>query len=230
MIGAVLVAVFARVPSAQPVDLALVLAVDTSGSVDPLEFDLQRRGYAEALTHPEVLRAIKSGANGAVAVALFEWSGPSLQSYVVNWTRIDGPETAEAVAARPISAPRTIFGGGTSVSGAIDTGRALLRANPFPASRRVFDVSGDGANNRGRPAETARDDAVAEGITINGLAILGSELGLEESYRDRVIGGRGAFLVIAANHADFAQAVLRKLLTELIVSDVRKSEPAPSSS
>jgi hypothetical protein len=202
--------------AAEPVDLMLVLAVDSSGSVDMEEFALQRRGYAAALTNPEVLASIRSGANGAIGIALFEWSGPQLHADVIGWTRIDGEAAAAAVAAKLVVAPRTIFGGGTSISGAIDHSRELLRTSPFVAPRQVIDVSGDGRNNRGRALASARAEALAEGIVINGLPILGSELALDRYYEDEVIGGPGSFMVVADGFDDFARAVLRKLLRDLV--------------
>ena len=163
----------------EPVDLILVLAVDSSGSVDSERFALQRKGYAAALTNPEVLASIRSGRNGAIGLIYFEWSGPQLHNDLVGWTRIDGEASAAGVASVLLSTPRTIFGGGTSISGAIDHSRALLRTSPFAAPRRVVDVSGDGRNNRGRALAPARAEALAEGLIINGLPILGVEFGLD---------------------------------------------------
>ena len=217
-LAALLIALFgAQVAVAtEPVDLMLVLAVDSSGSVDMDEFTLQRQGYAAALTNPEVLASIRSGRNGAIGIALFEWSGPQIHGDLIGWTRIDGEASAAAVAARLLGAPRTIFGGGTSISGAIDHSRDLLRASPFAAPRRVIDISGDGRNNRGRPVAPARAAALAEGIIINGLPILGSEFGLDRYYEDEVIGGPGSFVVVANGFEDFGRAILRKLLRDLV--------------
>jgi hypothetical protein len=120
------------------------------------------------------------------------------------------------VAAKLLDAPRTIFGGGTSISGALDHSRALMRASPFTAPRRVIDVSGDGRNNRGRMLEQARAQALAEGFVINGLPILSSETGLDRYYEDAVIGGPGAFIVVANGFEDFGRAILRKLLRDLV--------------
>jgi hypothetical protein len=204
---------------AETVDVALVLAVDSSGSVDPREFALQREGYARALTHPKVLDAIARGAHGKIAVAIFEWSGPNLTTLVVPWRRIADRAEAETVAAMLRATPRSIFGGGTGVGAAIATAANLFPGSGFEGARRVIDVSGDGANNRGPPAEPARDAAVAAGITINGLPILGTEPFLERYYRDAVIGGPDAFLIVAQDFDDFARAVRDKLFRELNISE-----------
>ena len=197
------------------VDLELVLAVDTSGSVDAVRFDLQKRGYVAAFRHAQVLQAIRSGPNQAIAVTMMQWTGPALHVQVAGWTRIGSEESAAAFAAAIEAAPRALFGGGTSISGAIDYGSSLFAANPFHAGRRVIDVSGDGSNNRGRPAAVARDEAVAAGIAINGLPILALEPDLDRYYHDNVISGPGAFVIPAQDYETFAEAVLKKLITEI---------------
>jgi hypothetical protein len=204
---------------AEDVDLALVLAVDSSGSVDSEEFALQRKGYAGALTHPDVLAAIRRGPIGAIAVTVVEWSGPMIRNVVVDWTRISDENSAVEVAAKLLSLPRTIFGGGTAVGAAIDLGMEMLGRNPFTSLRRTIDVSGDGVNNRGRPAELARDEAVAQRVTINGLAIVEFGNDIEAYYRNSVIGGPGAFVIRADGFADFARAVRRKLILEIALAE-----------
>jgi len=199
------------------VDLQLVLAVDASGSVNQYRFDLQKQGYAEAFRNPRVLKAIRSGIAGAIAVTVTQWTGPDLQIQVIDWTVIKDERSASAFAAAIEDTPRQLFSGGTSVSGAIDHGATLLldSARTFPGARRTIDVSGDGANNRGRPAHLARDDAVRNGITINGLPILALEPNLDRYYYDNVIGGPGAFMVTAQTYETFAEAVLKKLIIEI---------------
>ena len=196
-------------------DLLLVLAVDASGSVSEQRFNLQRQGYADAFRAPRLHQAIRSGPLGAVAVMMFQWTGPGMQVPSVAWTRLADPASAMAFARGIETAPRALFSGGTSISGAIDHGMRLLALAPFTAARRVIDVSGDGANNRGRPAEDARDDAVAAGVVINGLPILAMEYNLDGFYRDHVIGGPGSFMIPVASFEEFAPAVLRKLVTEI---------------
>ena len=204
--------------SVQPVDINLVLSVDSSGSIDDDEFRLQREGYARALTHPDILKAVRQGPYGAIAVSFVEWSGPEIHNLVVDWARIANAADAEQVAARLLSAERTIFGGGTSIAGAIAMGMNLLSASPFKATRRVIDISGDGPNNRGLLVEGARRAAVSQGITINGLPIIEFDSGLDLYFKEFVIGGPGAFVQPANGFADFARAVRRKLLQELNLS------------
>ena len=208
------------------VDLLLVLAVDVSGSVNETRFVLQRDGYAAAFRDPQVLAAIRSGASEAIAVTVVQWTGPALQVVAVPWTRIADAASAEAFAGAIERAPRALFGGGTSISGAIDTGVALLFDSPFRAERRVIDVSGDGANNRGRPATAARDDAVRAGIGINGLPILSLEPDLDRYYEANVIGGPGAFVVAAKTYETFADAVRRKLVLEIAASPLARDTAA----
>lgn len=193
----------------------MVLAVDASGSVSAERFELQKRGYAEAFRNPRVRAAIAGGPAGAIAVAMFQWTGPALQADVIPWTVVRDAASADALAAAIDAAPRALFSGGTSISGAIDHARALLRRAPAAAPRRVIDISGDGANNRGVPSGPARDAAVADGIVINGLPILTVEPDLDEVYRAEVIGGDGAFLIAIETYEQFAAAIVRKLVTEI---------------
>jgi Protein of unknown function (DUF1194) len=199
----------------QSVDLALVLAVDASGSVDQVRFELQKQGYAAAFRHPRVIGAIQSGPSQAIAVIMMQWTGPALQVTAVPWTKISDAASANAFADAIAHAPRALFGGGTSISGAIDTSMALLFDNPYRAARRVIDISGDGSNNRGRPVTQARDEAVAKGVGINGLPILALEPYLDRYYQNNVIGGPGAFVIAAERYETFADAILKKLIAEI---------------
>jgi len=208
---------------AAEVDLLLVLAVDASGSVNAEHFGLQRQGYAAAFRNPRLLRAIQGGDTGAIAVTMTQWTGPTLQVWALPWTRIANTASAERFAAAIEAMPRQLFGGGISLSGAITHAASLFLQAPFSAARRVIDISGDGANNRGPPASEARDAAVADGIVINGLPILGLEPNLAAHYRDHVIGGPGAFLVPAENYDSFSAAILRKLISEIAAGP--KTEP-----
>ena len=204
-----------RAPASRYVDLALVLAVDASGSVDRVRFELQKQGYVAAFRHPRVLQAIQSGPSQSIAVIMMQWTGPALQVVTVPWTRISDAASAEAFADKVAAAPRALFGGGTSISGAIDSAMALLFDNPYQATRRVIDVSGDGSNNRGRSVNQARDEAVRAGVGINGLPILALELGLDRYYQDNVVGGPGAFVIAARDYETFADAILKKLIAEI---------------
>jgi hypothetical protein len=201
--------------SGQPVDLALVLAVDASGSVDQFRFELQKQGYVAAFRHPRVIGAIQSGPAQAIAVIMMQWTGPALQVTAVPWTRISDAASANALADKIAAAPRALFGGGTSISGAIDASMALLFDNPYRAARRVIDISGDGANNRGRSVNQARDEAVARGVGINGLPILVLEPDLDRYYQENVIGGPGAFVIAARDFETFGEAILKKLIAEI---------------
>jgi hypothetical protein len=214
-LAALLVAASPVARADTPVDLQLVLAVDASGSVNQYRFELQKQGYAAAFRDPRVLKAIRSGIAGAIAVTVVQWTGPQMQDQVIHWTVIHDETSAGKFAAAIEDTPRRLFSGGTSISGAIDYGVALLLKSPFRESRRVIDVSGDGSNNRGRPVILARDDAVRAGITINGLPILALEPGLDRYYWDYVIGGPGSFMVTAQNYEQFGEAVLKKLITEI---------------
>ena len=202
-------------PTPADVSVALVLAVDTSGSVSMGRFELQKQGYAAAFRNPQVLNAIRSLGTQSIAVTMFQWTGPMLHVVVADWTLIRDAASAAAFAGAIDAAPRQLFGGGTSISGAIDYARGLLAQSPYRGARRIIDVSGDGSNNSGRSAPAARDEAVADGISINGLPILTVEPGLDVYYRDNVIGGAGAFMIPVANYDNFADAVLKKLINEI---------------
>ncbi len=211
-------------PAQTGVAIALVLAVDTSGSVSAGRFELQKEGYAAAFRNPRVLSSIRSLVTQSIAVTMMQWTGPQLHVVVVDWMLIKDEASANAFAAAIEAAPRQLFGGGTSISGAIDYSRLLLAQSPFNGARRVIDISGDGANNRGRAATLARDEAVHDGIGINGLPILSVEPGLDRYYYDNVIGGPGAFMIPAENYDTFADAVLKKLITEIAAT-----APSPAS-
>jgi hypothetical protein len=211
---------------AQNTDLLLVLAADVSRSIDEGEFELQRKGYAAALSDPRVLAAIRGGTNGTIAVCFVEWSGAGEQMVVADWTVIRDDEDAGGLTATILAAPRS-FIGRTSISGAIDFAMERFAAATARSSRRIIDISGDGTNNSGRPVTEARDQALAEGVTINGLAIINDKPnpgyafhtqppgGLPEWYRQNVIGGPGAFLRVVEDFRSFADAMTNKLVSEI---------------
>ena len=215
----ILLAIAGRAAAQTPVDLQLVLAVDASGSVDQVRFELQKRGYVAALRNPRVLSAILGGRTQSIAISMVQWTGPFLQVVVLPWTVVKDEASVMSAAAIVERTPRQLFGGGTSISGAIDYATTLFPSSPFRASRRVIDISGDGSNNRGRPVTLARDEAVAAGIGINGLPILALEPDLDRYYYDSVIGGPGAFVVAAQNYETFADAILKKLIIEIAAND-----------
>jgi hypothetical protein len=209
-------------PSAIPVDVELVIAVDVSYSMDPEEQALQREGYTIALTSKEFLRALREGANGKIAVTYFEWAGQSDQKIVMPWRLIDGPEAADAVAAEIARAPYR-RASRTSISGALRFAKPLFDNSGYRGLRRVIDVSGDGANNNGLSVTATRDDILSAGITINGLPIMlnRANLGsmdideLDIYYEDCVIGGAGAFVVPIKERAKFIEATRTKLVLEI---------------
>lgn len=218
------------VAQTQAVDVAISLAADVSRSIDDEEFELQRKGYAAAITSPQFVQAIQSGVHGAVVLCFIEWAGPGQQALVVRWMVIRDGEGATDFAKMLLAAPRS-FAGRTAIGDGIDFAAAELAAGSFTAARRVIDVSGDGTNNSGRPVTAARDDATAKGITVNGLAIINEKTGgiegtflyghthplggLPTYYRNNVIGGPGAFVRQIVNFDTFAQAMTDKLLTEI---------------
>src|SRR5947209_2275839 len=163
-------------------DILLVLAVDASGSVNQTRFELQRRGYADAFRSQQVLNAIRGGSTGSIAVTMLQWTGPSMQVQVVPWTLIKDAGSALAFADAIEAAPRQLFGGGTSLSGAIDHAMLLLPNAPYRGLKRVIDISGDGSNNRGRDVREARDEAVRAGVIINGLPIVSLEYDRSEEH------------------------------------------------
>jgi hypothetical protein len=208
------------------VDMNLLLAVDASGSVDATRFELQRRGYVEAFRHPQVLEAIRGGGKQSIAVAMFQWTGPQLQAEIVPWTVVKDEASARSVASLIETTPRQIFGGGTSISGAIDYAMRWFPRSPFQGERRVIDVSGDGSNNRGRSVTRARDEAVAADVIINGLPILAWEPNLDYYYKTNVIGGPGAFMIVAKDFDTFSDAILKKMINEIAMNVRPRTTPS----
>jgi hypothetical protein len=204
------------------VDVELVLAVDVSYSMDMDELAVQREGYAQAIVSKEFLQALKTLPNGRIAVTYFEWAASSDQKIIIPWRVIDGPETADAVADEILRTPIR-RASRTSISGAIYFAMPLFDANPYRGSRRVIDISGDGPNNNGAPVVGARDEALARGITINGLPIMVKEPSystmdienLDLYYEDCVIGGPGSFVVSIKDRDKFKEAIRTKLLLEV---------------
>ena len=212
--------------AAEPVDLLLVLSSDVSRSVDHPKFLLQREGYAAAISDPQVIDAIKSGPHQRIAICFVEWSGFGAQKLVIDWTIIDGPAAARKFGDQLLELPRS-FADRTSISGGIEFAAEQLERSPFEGARRAIDVSGDGTNNAGRDVKLARDETVAKGIVINGLVILSDRPvpwnaehtnppgGLEKYYQDNVIGGPGAFVLVAENFNSFGRAIIKKLIAEI---------------
>jgi hypothetical protein len=201
--------------AAERVDLALVLAVDSSGSVNQQRFEQQRDGYARALVSQAVLTAIKSGDNRKIAVTYFEWSDGRRTAHILPWTVIDG-EPAAKKAADTIRNHRRQLVGDTCISCAMTEAMKLFESLPFETDRKVLDISGDGESNVGSSIDTAREQVLMADITINGLPIQTYyEPGLVTYYEQHVIGGPGAFLIVARGFDDFARAIAAKLVREI---------------
>jgi hypothetical protein len=198
------------------VDLQLVLAIDASNSVTDDRFELQKQGYVAAFSNPQVIKAIMSGGEQSIAVTMMQWTGPFSTAQVVPWMLVKDAASAQALANAINRSERELWGGsGTAISGAIDEGVSLLAQSPYKAQRRTIDISGDGPNSSGRPLIRARDEAVAQGIGINGLPILTIDRQLDDYYYSYVIGGPGAFMIPAANYESFAEAIVKKLILEI---------------
>jgi hypothetical protein len=204
------------------VDVELVLAVDVSYSMDMDELALQREGYAQAIVSKEFLQALKNGPNGKIAVTYFEWAAATDQKLIIPWRLIDGPESADAVAAEIMKTPIR-RASRTSISGAINFAMPLFEENHYRGLRRVIDISGDGPNNNGMPVTLARDAALAKGVIINGLPIMAKEPSystmdidnLDYYFEDCVIGGPGSFVVTIKDRDKFKEAIRTKLVMEV---------------
>ena len=226
VLAASLLALGTPLRAQEPVDLLLVLASDVSRSVDTRKFQLQREGYAAALSNPKVIDAIRSGPHGRIAICFVEWSGATSQKLVIDWTIVSDAASARKIGDQMLELPRS-FADRTSISAGLEFSFAQLERSPYKAARRTIDVSGDGTNNSGRDVMLARDDALAKGVTINGLVILSDSPlpwnpehtnppgGLGEYYRKNVIGGPGAFVMVAENHNSFGQAIVKKMIAEI---------------
>ena len=203
------------------VNVELVIAVDVSYSMDMDELAIQREGYAQAIVSKDFLQALTAGPGSKVAVTYFEWSMSGDEKIIIPWRVIDGPESADAVAAEIMKTP-VRRGSSTSISGAINFALQLFDENPYRGSRRVIDISGDGPNNDGAPVTSARDAALEKGIIINGLPIMVKEPSywidienLDLYYEDCVIGGPGAFIMTIKDREKFQEAIRTKLVLEV---------------
>ncbi len=205
----------------QAVDLELAFVVDASGSIDDDEMRLQRQGYADALTHPKVLKAIGSGFLRSIAVAYIEFAADGCATLSVDWARISNRSEATAFGAKILALKRMSCPGGNAIGEAVAFATAALENNSFEGTRRVIDVSGDGPNTVGPEVEDARDAAVALRITVNGLVINRPMMpDLDEYYRRSVIGGPGSFVIKADDRRNFADAILKKIILEIARHDV----------
>lgn len=201
--------------AAEPVDLELVLAVDSSASVDYTEFNLQLQGLTLAFEDPELASAIAAGPFGAIAVTLIEWSSAERQAVSIPWTVLRNAEDARAFAGAISAAPRLVITGATSLSSSILFAAGLFDAGAYEGTRRVIDLSGDGYNNQGTALSIARELVVERGITINAMAIENQVPGLGDYFEQSLIGGFGAFMIRATDYQDYIGQIRRKLLREI---------------
>lgn len=213
------------------VDLELVIATDVSRSIDEHEARLQREGVAAALRSRHIVEAIQGGYHKQIALAYIDYSSRDYNEIIVDWRIIKDQTSADAFAKALTDQPLT-YGRRTSISDALEMALEMIEKNKFEGRRKTIDVAGDGPNNHGRLVEDVRDEVIAKGITINGLPIINNRPGpgsrfaipdLDLYYRGCVIGGHGAFLVIARDFPDFARAIRRKLIFEL----AGKPRPVP---
>jgi hypothetical protein len=238
--GAGCAALLAASPAAaEPVDLELVIATDASGSIEDNEANLQREGVAEAFRSEELHKVISYGIYGKIAVAYLDWSNEFDNTVVVDWTIINNKQSAIKFAEALEAAPRT-YGRRTSISSAVVSATELIERNSYEGTRRTIDISGDGPNNFGLSLAPVREEAIGKGITINGLPIMldddsgfgfrrgGNVADIDKYYASCVIGGRGAFAIVAKGYKDFARAVRRKLILEISALEPETQFAAPS--
>ena len=223
-VAAALLAATSHTARADEVDVALVLALDVSLSVDEGEYQLQRDGIAEAFESPTLVAAIAGGTHHAIEVLVLEWSEPDQQIITVDWTRVSDAASARAFAAK-VRPSRRSSTGRTAIGSALLAAAAAFERLPDKAARRVIDVSGDGMANVGPPPAEVRDTLVAKGITINGLVILDEEPWVDQYYDMNVVGGAGAFLMQVEDYRSFAAAIRQKLLSELVALPPRPAAP-----
>ncbi len=198
-----------------PVDVALVLAVDCSSSVDAGDYMLQMQGTASALRHFAVLEAIRAGPLKRVAMAVVQWSSRNSQSVAVPWHTISTVTDVETFAQTVERVERKWQPGGTGLANAMIFCVKLVSNLPVVAARKVIDVSGDGADNENGNLGEARQNAIANKITINGLPILYGQKHILDYYAANVICGPGAFAIPANNLQSFPEIMKKKLLREL---------------
>jgi hypothetical protein len=220
---------FAR--AAEPVDVALVLVTDVSRSIDDSEFQLEKKGYASAFENPEVIAAIHGGAVGAIGVAYVEFASSNQITTVLDWTVIHDATDAHAFSSKMLAAPRTAWGR-TAIGEGVERGMQMLASSNLQAARRVIDVCGDGTSNAGIDVTQARDQAIAAGITVNGLTIINDHPvswtfahvqppgGLTKWYEDHVAGGPGFFVLEVHDFQSFGMAMTRKLINEIATREV----------
>lgn len=231
LLAALIWAVSLVVFSPRPADatphckLALVLALDVSGSVDQKEYRLQTQGLAQAFRSEEIIAAIRFPGNKAIAVTVLQWSGDPHQLQVIPWTLLSDDAAIASFANQIDNVERAFKPYSTAIGNALTFSAGLFQSNPYTCDRQVIDVSGDGPNNEGEDVEPARNRVVSTGITVNGLAILGPREFLASYYRESVVGGNGAFVISANTFKDYPEAIRKKLLREIQPPIVLLEEP-----
>ena len=251
MLGASVAMLSSPAMAVEHVDLKLVLTTDVSGSISNDELWLERRGTAAAFLYPDVIRAIEGGALGRIAVAMIDFSSPGFGKTVIDWRIIHDRASASEFARAILAIPRTP-GNRTSISNALELGAALIRSSEaeIVATRNVIDIAGDGPNNDGKPVRAVHQRVMAQGIAVNGLAIMDENANgyfpnLDRYYQACVAGGRGAFVIVVRSFRDFGAAMRRKLILEIserkngiklvtngmaLLTPVAAAAPAPPSS
>ncbi len=206
-------------PSARaerPVELELALAVDASASISGGALEFQLRGHAAAFRDERLIQAVEAAGGRGIGVALVEFSSPGATEVLVPWTLVRDAAEARAFADRVEAVRRPQRQGSTAIGGAIDSIRPLFAENGFRGPRQVIDVVSNGFSNSGPMVEGARDRAVEAGITINALAILDEYDWLEAYFAESVIGGPGSFVRTAETRESFAEALVQKLIDEIV--------------
>jgi len=202
-------------------DANIVTGLDVSGSIEPREAEIQVEGIAMAIRSPAIIAAIQHGRFGRIGFAVFAWADRRYP-VLVSWRVIDSPqealETSKEVAARLRaildSDLAATVGTLTDLSGAIDYGGVMLRSAPFATDHRILNIVGNGIDNVGEGAAPARDRLVAQGITINGVA-LGYDRTIYEYYHREVIGGPTAFVLPAHDPSTLTEVLARKFSLEI---------------
>ncbi len=213
------------------VELELVLAVDTSLSINADEYAIQMGGLALAFRNSHVISAIEAAGDNAIAVALVQWGIGAQQETTVGWAHVHDRASAERFARAIEASPRRFFGKGTGITRALQFSSTLFDDNGYRGRRRVIDISGDGRNNSGCPPAPTRDRIVDAGIVVNGLAILDGDIMLGAYYIEHVTGGTASFVVIADTFQDYPAAIRKKLQREILVpvaGEPARTDPPPT--
>lgn len=210
------------------VDLELVLAIDTSASVDRREYDLQMEGIVRAFRDPAVAAAIQSTGRRGIAVTVVHWSSSHQQRRVVPWTQLTNALQARAFARAVEQRARRLYTGSTGIGGALQYGERIIRRNRFEGRRKTIDISGDGINNSGVLPDYVRNQVIDSGVTINGLVILNESPFLDRYYEAQVTGGAGSFVMTVNEYEDVIDAMRKKLIREIASATAMRATGNPA--